>query len=156
MSDLSIIHETVASHVDYYRQAEERPVTRASVLADLRKDSQYTRFVAALGLDLDHPRAEASFRDLAWNIVRAHMNTSTGWWALSRGRGSQFVHQSWATVPEWAKIVNYRIEQRDEDQTKLNLACDLGAMAATLSGEWTWDPQHDEAGRLVCVEVWKR
>lgn len=146
------LERTVKGHVDYYREAEER-VSRRTIVADLRKDSQYWTFVEELGLDAAHPRLDSNFARLSWDYVRRHLSTREGWWAKSRGRGCEFVHQTWAEPEEWRDVCNYRIHQRDEDQSKLNLAIEL-AQTRCKRDNWTFDPQYDIDGKLLRVEVW--
>ncbi len=139
-------------HVEYYREAEYR-VTRQMVITDLRKDSQYQRFVEDLGLPLAHPKTPDNFARLSWDHVRRYLSSREGWWARSRGRGCEFVHQSWAEPEEWRDACNFRINQRDEDQAKLSLAIDLTKTRCHSVG-YVFDPQFDHEGRLVRVEVW--
>ncbi len=149
MSDLD---KAVKWHVAYYFAAEER-VSRKSIIADLQKDSRFLDFVGELGLAEDHPKMLSSFKALSWSVVRKYLSTREGWWAKSRGRGCEFVHQLWATPEEWRDVCNFRINQRDEDQSKLNLAIEL-AETRCKKDNWTFDPQYDDDGHLVRVEVW--
>lgn len=146
------LEKTIKGHVQYYFEAEERP-TRKSIVSDLRKDSQYEAFLRELAIDPEHPRAYRSFTTLAWPLVRNHLSSQTGWWAKSRGRGTEFVHQTWATPLEWEAVINYRIKQRDEDQEKLDLCVSLGRLRCQSDG-WSFDPQYDVNGKLVSVRVW--
>jgi hypothetical protein len=153
-SAVTDLEKAVKTHVEYYRAAEDR-VSRKTIITDLRKDSQYQQFVEDLGLPLAHPKTPGNFERLAWDHVRRYLSSREGWWAKSRGRGCEFVHQTWATPEEWRDVCNYRINQRDEDQAKLNLAIELTKTRCHLDN-YTFDPQHDEHGRLVRVEVWAR
>jgi hypothetical protein len=147
------LEKTVKAHVEYYRESEER-VSRRSIVADLRKDSQYWAFVDDLGLNHEHTKVHEQFKRLAWDHVRRYLSTREGWWAKSRGRGCEFVHQTWATPEEWRDVCNYRISQRDEDQAKLELAISLTKTRCHLD-HYTFDPQYDIDGHLVRVEVWQ-
>jgi hypothetical protein len=149
---VSALDRAVRGHVEYYREAEER-VSRATILADLRKDSQYVQFVDDLGLSLAHPKTPDNFARLAWDHVRRYLSSREGWWAKTRGRGCEFVHQTWATPEEWRDVCNYRINQRDEDQAKLDLAIELTRTRCHNDG-WAFDPQYDHEGHLIRVEVW--
>lgn len=151
MTDLERV---IKAHVDYYRESEER-VSRRSIVADLRKDSQYLRFVEELALNPEHELVHRQFARLAWDDVRRYLSTDEGWWAKSRGRGCEFVHQTWATPEEWRDVVNYRIVQRDEDQGKLDLAIELAATRCAVD-DYVLDRVYDDAGKLLRVEVWSR
>lgn len=148
------LERTIKAHVEYYREAEER-VSRKSIIADLRKDSQYWRFVDELALNAEHDKVHKQFARLAWDDVRRYLSAREGWWAKSRGRGCEFVHQTWATPPEWRDVINYRIVQRDEDQAKLDLAIELGETRCILD-DWVLDRITDGNGKLLRVEVWSR
>lgn len=148
------LDKAVRAHVEYYQEAEER-VSRRSIVADLRKDSQYWRFVEDLGLNPGHRDVHKQFSRLAWDVVRRYMSTRKGWWAISRGTRCVFVHQTWATPEEWRDVCNFRIHQRDQDQAKLTLAISL-TQARCAMDNYAFDPQYDDAGSLVRVEVWSR
>lgn len=151
---VSELDRTVKAHVEYYRDAPER-VSRKSIISDLRKDSQYWRFVEELALNPEHELVHKQFARLAWDVVRRYLSTAEGWWAKSRGRGCEFVHQTWAKPEEWRDVINYRIVQRDEDQGKLNLAIELGETRCILD-DYVLDRIYDGDGKLLRVEVWSR
>jgi hypothetical protein len=148
-----LLFAVVQQHVDYYRESGEY-VSKAHILGDLRKDSQYGELMAEAGLDARHPNAVRTFRRLFWQVVRYYMNSGTGWWARSGGRNSSFFHTDWGTPEDCRDATNLRIRQREQDQTRLRQIVDITETKCGQFG-WVFDPQYDDAGSLAAVEVWK-
>ncbi len=153
---MSTLTDAIIYHVDYYKAAEENP-SRRSILDDLRKDATYPAMMADLGIDAAHSRARQTFDAVAWPIVRQHLGTAQGWWAMSRGRGARFFHESYTSpeMPEWcAYAANLRIEQRDQDAASLKRIVRMTKEQCAKHGQ-SFDPEYDIDGELVAVRTWK-
>lgn len=148
-----LLFAVVQQHVDYYQESGEY-VSKTHILSDLQKDSQYAKLMQEAGLNPAHPNALRTFRRLFWTVVRYYMKPDTGWWARAGGRHASFFHSSWGTPEDCRDATNLRIRQREQDQTRLD---QLVAITEEKCGQlgWVFDPQFDDAGLLVAVEVWQ-
>lgn len=148
-----LLFAVVQQHVEYYFQSEER-TSRGSILADLKKDSQYQEMLEEAGLDPTHQNAASAFRQLYWFVVRKYMSPKTGWWARTGGTRAVFFHESWGTPEECRDAVNFRIRQREQDQASLKRLVEITETKCGQLG-WSFDAQFDDVGMLVHVDVWK-
>lgn len=148
-----LLFAVVQQHVEYYRDSGEY-VCKSHIAADLRKDSQFAALLEEAGLSADHPNAVRTFRRVLWQVVRYYMRSTTGWWARSYGRNASFFHESWGTPEDCRDAMNLRIRDRERDETMLQRLCTITEDKCGQLG-WVFDPQHDESGLLVSVEVWK-
>lgn len=148
-----LLFAVVQQHVDYYKEAEERP-TKAAILADLRKDSQFGEMLEEAGLQPDHVNTLRAFRRIYWYVVRLYMNRRTGWIARSTGTNAIFFHKDWGTPEELRDAINLRIRDREVDQAALD---EIVEITETRCGQlgWSFDASYDERGDLVRVDVWK-
>lgn len=148
-----LLFAVVQQHVEYYKEAEER-ITKAQILADLRKDSQFAEMLDEAGLQPDHLNTLRAFRQIYWYVARQYMNPKAGWYACSTGASAVFFHEDWGTPEECRDAVNIRIRDREKDQAALNR---LVQITETRCGQlgWSFDAQYDEQGVLVHVDVWK-
>jgi len=149
-----LLFAVVNQHVDYYQESQER-ISKAYILADLQKDSQFGAMLEECGLNPEHDNAMRAFRRVYWYVVRLYMNPKTGWYARSTGASASFFHEDWGTPEELRDALNIRIRDREKDEAALKR---LYGITETRCGQlgWVFDPQFDEAGVLVHVEAWKR
>lgn len=151
-STYPLLFAVVKQHIDYYREAGEYP-SKSHILSDLRKDSQYSALLREAGIEPGHANAMRTFRRLFWEVVRHYMNPDTGWWARSTGRSASFFHVTWGTPEDCRDATNLRIHQREQDTRRLEQIYHITEEKCGQLG-WVFDPQRDEEGHLVAVEVW--
>lgn len=144
---------SIEYHVAYYREAQEY-VSRRSIEADLRKDPSYPAYLREAGIDPTHPNAARTFKRVVWPIIRRHLNPDAGWWARRYGTDAEFFHETFGTPEDFRDCVNLRIRDREKDVAKLERVYALTEQRCGQLG-WSFDPQFDDDGDLVAVEVWK-
>lgn len=142
----------IEQHVSYYRDAGEY-VSKAHIVSDLRKDSQFGAMLEEAGIAADHPNTLRTFRRVAWPAVRRYMNTRAGWWARTYGKNASFFHEDWGTPEDCRDAANLRINDREKDEAALQRLLAITEQKCGQLG-WSFDPQFDD-GALVKVEVWK-
>lgn len=147
-----LLFGVVEQHVTYYRASGEY-VSRNSIVADLKKDSQFGRMVDEAGINAESPNAMRAFRRVAWPVVCHYMSTRSGWWARRYGKFAEFFHEEWGTPEDCRDCANLRIRDRQKDEVALRT---IVAICERKCGQlgWAFDPQYDDAGRLERVEVW--
>lgn len=148
-----LLFAVVQQHVDYYKEAQER-TSKAHILADLRKDSQFGEMMDEAGLQADHPNSLRAFRRIYWYVVRLYMSPKTGWYARSTGASAVFFHESWGTPEECRDALNIRIRDREADQVALQRLVEITETRCGQLG-WSFDASYDERGDLIRVDVWK-
>ncbi len=147
-----LLFAVVQQHVAYYREAGEY-VSKTHIAADLKKDSQFAAILAEAGIQTDHGNAFRTFRRLLWPVVRHYMGSNVGWWARTYGRNASFFHEDWGTPEDCRDSLNRRLKDREKDEAALQR---LYAVTETKCGQlgWSFDPQYDDRGALVHVDVW--
>lgn len=148
-----LLFAVVQQHVDYYKEAQER-TSKAHILADLRKDSQFGEMLDEAGLQPEHPNSLRAFRRIYWYVVRLYMQPKTGWYARSTGANAVFFHEDWGTPEECRDALNIRIRDREADQAALERLVEITETRCGQLG-WSFDASYDESGDLVRVDVWK-
>lgn len=148
-----LLFAVVQQHVNYYKEAQER-TSKAHILSDLRKDSQFGEMLDEAGLKPEHPNSLRAFRRIYWYVVRKYMCPATGWYARSTGTNSVFFHEDWGTPEECRDALNIRIRDREADQVALERLVEITETRCGQLG-WSFDASYDDVGALVRVDVWK-
>lgn len=147
------LYTSVKHYVDRHYE-DKRYLAKLEVQQHLEDSILRDDYLREAGLDPAHPNAMPTFRQVLWKVVRHYACPKTGWWSKSRGKASQFFHEDWGTPEDCRDALNFLLRDRERDESSIQR---LYAITETKCGQlgWSFDPEHNEAGVLVHVNVWK-